>query len=1211
MAFQLVYVVLEPPLARALAAAARRAAAQAGVGVAARGFLLHELADPARRAELAGALATADVLLGGVLNLDAEVRALAELLQARRPPVTAIFHSQLEALLQTHIGDFDGRTFRQDGTMGRVLGALREKGVPLPGLPNVVLAALPQLVHLLPPDQFGGLKAYAAAARLWGEGTEGALAALILHLLNQHPAVAGRLTVPRVAPLPQVALWHPQAGQAFATLADYEAWYRAPAGGAGASPPAGGAGASPGRQPAAPAVGVLLHRRWVAAGDTAHYAAVIGALEAEGLAVYPAFSDLDVTPLVEQVWRPAGVQALVNLTAFNLVGGHGRPSPERAVAALQALDVPYLAPVPVLFQSLEQWRAGQRGLTAPQLIMQVVMPELEGGAEPWPYAGTGPDGAMAPEPAAVARLARRVRRWVDLRLKPPAERKVAITLFSNPPGKGALGTAAYLDVFRSLHRLLLALRAGGYTVEVPADHEELLRLCVGGTEARYGSGDLPLAARVRVAEYRRWVPGWRRIERCWGKPPGELDTDGRDLLVFGRRFGNVFVGLQPAFGYEGDPLRLLLNPEFAPSHAFAAYYAWLQHGWGADAVVHFGTHGALEFMPGKQAGLAPEDWPAALIGDLPHLYLYAVNNPSEAAIAKRRGGAVTVGYRTPPLARAGLYRTLADLQETLRAYWAAEGETTRAGALQALRALAEQAHLDQEVPPEGDDYPERLDAYLQALAARHIPVGLRVVGEPASPAEVEELLRAAAAVERPEWAASPPGEAEVAAVLAGAAEPAPLAALRDGIRAGEELPQLLRALDGRYIAPGPGGDPLRNPAVLPAGRNLHALDPWKIPTKAAWQAGALAGQRLLERLAAAGEPLPEAVAVVLWGSDNIKTGGEGIAQALWLMGAEPVADSLGRITRVRLIPLEQLGRPRIDVVATCSGIFRDLFPGTMGLLQEAALLAATAEEPPEMNHVRRHALEQAAELGIPVAEAAQRVFAAQSGLYGTGVNQAVGEGAWESTLDLAELYVERMGYAAGPGGEARDARRVLRGALRRARVTLQNIDSTEVSLADIDHYFEHLGGLSAAVAAARGSAPLHFVVDGTTGRTEVRSLREALRLEVRTRLLNPRWYEGMLKHGFQGVNEVAVRLENTYGWLATTGQVDGWALDAAADTFVLDPAMRDRLAGLNPRAAARMAARLVEAAERGLWAPSPEREAALRAALEELEDRVEGVGATA
>lgn len=1239
MSLRLVYVVLEPPLLAAVAAAADRAQAESGLAFATHGFLLHDLVQAESWGRFTRALEGADIFLGAVLNLDAEVRRLAEALGPRRPPVTAVFHSQAEALSLNRVGDFDALTWREDGSFGRLLRHLRERGAPLPGLVNVVLAAVPHLEGLLPPGEFSGLRAYARASRLWLEGTGDALTALLLHLANQHPRYAGRVEVPPVEPLPQVALWHPAAGRSFADLADYQAWYAAH------RPDLAGA----------PKVAVLCHRRWVAVGDTAHYAAAVAALEQQGLAAWPAFSDMDVTPLVQRFWQPAGVQLLLNLTSFNLVGGHGRPSPEKAVEALSSLDVPYLAAVPLIFQRLEQWREGQSGLTAPQLVMQVVMPELEGGAEPWVYAGPTENGAMQAAPAETERLARRVRAWVDLRQTPPAERKLAITLFSNPPGKGALGTAAYLDVFASLWQLLRELRDEGYTVELPPSPQALLEAVLGGEGVRFGAGELPVAGRLSVAEYRQLVPGWQRIARCWGPPPGEVDTDGTDLLIFGKALGNVFVGVQPSFGYDGDPLRLLFHPDAAPSHAFAAYYAWIRARFGAQAVLHFGTHGALEFMPGKQAGLSADCWPAALVGDLPHLYYYAANNPSEASIAKRRGGAVTVGHRTPPLAAAGLYRTLAELQETLLAWRRAEAEISRAGAWSALLSLVERAALTEEVPPPAEPadpaaqqaYVDRLGAYLAELAARRIPVGLHVAGSAPEPEQEVELLAAAAWVSRPEWggrslpelvaesARPPAATAEGAATAAaeGAARellqalvaegPAAAAAraeslgleawpakvgpllesLLAGLRADQELAMLRRALGGRYIPPGPGGDLVRNPAVLPTGRNLHALDPWRVPSQAAWRAGQLAVDRLLARL----QQPPEAVALVLWGSDNIKTAGEGIAQALWLMGCAPEADSLGRITRVRLVPLAELGRPRIDAVVTCSGIFRDLFPGTMQLLQEAARLAALADEPDEQNLVRKHARELAEELQIPLAEAAARVFAAAPGQYGTGVNHLVGEGAWEQAGDLAETYVRRMGHAWGEAGGGREARKVLAGLLRRAPVTLQNVDSTEVSLADVDHYFEHLGGLTAAVSALRGRRPEAMVVDGTTGRGEVRTLKEAVRLEVRTRLLNPRWYEGMLRHGYQGVNEVAVRLDNTYGWLATTGQVDGWALDMAADTFVLDAQMRRRMAALNPRAVRRMAERLLEAAARGLWQTGADRVAALRAALDELDDAIEAL----
>lgn len=1232
MALGLVFVVMEPPLLQALTAAARRAGTAAGLEIAPRGFLLHDLSRPEELARLQSALTGADLFLGAVLHLDREVQVLARELAARRPPVAAVFHSQAEALALNRLGDFDGLTWCRDGSFARAHAALRRAMAGLPASVNAVLGALPHLEQALPPGEFRGLRAYARAGRLWLEGTAPALEALILHLANQHPVHAGRLYVPEVTPLAQSGLWHPAAGRAFGHLEAYRTWY------AGHRPDL----AAEERGAAA----VLVHRRWVAAGDTGHYAAVVAALEDQGLAVYPAYSDLDVTPLVRQFWQPAGADCLVNLTSFNLVGGHGRPSPERAVAALEALDVPYLAAVPLVFQTLDQWRASPSGLSAPQLVMQVVMPELEGGAEPWVYAGPGPGGAMAAAPAEAARLARRARRWVDLRRTPAAGRKVAITLFSNPPGKGALGTAAYLDVFASLWELLRSLQAGGYAVDLPPDPAALLQAVLGSEGVRYGAGELPVAGRLSPGRYRKLVPGWQRISRCWGPPPGDIDTDGQHLLIFGRALGNVFIGVQPSFGYEGDPLRLLFHPEAAPSHAFAAYYAWVQDVWGAGALLHFGTHGALEFMPGKQAGLSADCWPAALSGDLPHLYFYAVNNPSEASIARRRGGAVPVGHRTPPLAAAGLYRTLAELKETIHAWRQAESDVSRQGAFAALTALAERAALGDEVPVSSDaaDYVDRLGRYLAELAARQIPVGLHVAGRPASPAAAAELLWAAARVERAEWgnrslagavaaATGAPAEAAEAGarrlletlVADGSAAAAALAAelplpdwegrlaplltrLLDGLRREQELPALLAALAGRFIPPGPGGDPIRNPGVLPTGRSLHALDPWRVPAPAAWRAGQLAVDRLLDRLRAEGDGgCPDAVAMVLWGSDNIKTGGEGIAQALWLMGCAPEADSLGRITRVRLVPLAELGRPRIDAVVTCSGIFRDLFPSAMQLLQEGARLAALAGEPPEQNHIRRHALELARELSIGVEAAAARVFAAPAGQYGTGINHVVGEGAWDQGADLADTYLRRMGYAWNGDGNGRAAQQVLAGLLRRAPVTLQNVDSTEVSIGDIDHYFEHLGGLTAAVATLRGHRPRAMLVDGTTGRSEVRSVREAVRLELRTRLLNPRWYEGMLRHGYQGVNEVAVRLDNTYGWLATTGQVDGWALDMAADTFLLDDALRGRMAGVNPRAVRRMADRLLEAAHRGLWQAAPERLDGLHAVLDEMEDQIEAL----
>lgn len=1114
----------------------RKAAAQAGVQLDL--FLLHQLDEAALRRSLAGA----DAVFGAVLNLDEPVARLTAIMQAVRPATAVFFHSQAEALACTRIGDFDASA----PAWREVLPVLREAGAPLPGLVNVVLAAIPQLERLLPPDRFGGLKLYAQASRLWQDGTVDSLAALMRLLIGGDPAEAGP-----TSEVPQVALWHPRGGT-FTDLAAFQSWY----------------------QPKGTPVGVIVHRRWVAGGNAAHFAAVIERLEQQGLSVYAGYADLDATPLVERFFAPAGVECLLNLVSFNLVGGHGRPDPARAAALLERLDRPYLCAVPLVLQTLQQWRESRMGLAPHQTVMQVVMPELEGGAEPWVYAGQGDGDAVVADPVLADRLARRVRRWVDLRRTPRSERRVAVTLFSMPPDKGSVGSAAYLDVFQSLYRLMERLQDEGYAVDLPASVDELRLAVLGAETALPGAASLHLAGRLPTAEYKRLVPHWERIARCWGAPPGLIDTDGVTLNVRGRAFGNLFVGVQPGFGYEGDPMRLLFHPDASPTHAFAAYYAWVERVWGAQAVLHFGTHGALEFMPGKQTGLGAEDFPAALLGDLPHLYYYSVNNPSEASIAKRRGGAVTVSYLTPPLSQAGLYRTLLALRDAVRAYQASPSEP----ALEAVHELAAAARLHEEVAP-GEGYVDRLSAYLLELETRLIPVGLHVAGDTRGLAET-----AAAAARLRGVTADHPVVADLLA----------RAALTD------ELGALVRALDGRFVPPGPGGDPARNPEVLPAGRNIHALNPWSIPSAVAAKTGEALGRQLLERMGR----VPESVALVLWGSDNIKTQGEAVAQALWLLGAKAMPDSLGRMSRVELIPLAQLGRPRIDVVITCSGIFRDLFPTVMQLLDQAVVAAALADEPSEQNYVRKRALALAAELGISLNEGARRVFAAKPGNYGTGVNHVVQESAWESEGEIGRVYLERMAWSYGRTDDSTRDGDLLRAALKGVDTAIQHMDSTELGLADIDHYFEHLGGIVAAVESLNGAKPEAFVFDVGTAGSKPRTLTEALRIESRTRLLNPRWYEGMLAHGYQGVHEIAQRLDHTFGWQATAHAVDDWVFSGA--TQILQE-QGERMKALNPQATLRMAGRLLEAHQRGLWQSTDAEIAALRQLRDGLEELAEGI----
>ena len=757
-------------------------------------------------------------------------------------------------------------------------------------------------------------------------------------------------------------------------------------------------------------------------------------------------------------------------------------------------------------------------------------------------------------------------------------RRVAIVLYGFPPNAGAVGTAAYLSVFESLHATLRRMQAEGYRVEVPETVDALRAAVLQGGRER--GQEASILAHVSADEIVARTPWLGEVEAAWGPAPGRHQTDGRGVFVLGASFGDVVVGVQPAFGVEGDPMRLMFEGDHAPTHAFVAFYRWLREDFGADAVLHFGMHGALEFMPGHQSGPGAGCWPDRLIGDLPNIYLYAANNPSEASLAKRRSNAVTVTHLTPPLAQAGLYRGLADLKDSLERHRRLPpGEERRAlGEVVAAQAEA----LDMAGEPDA-----LWGAVLEAEGAL-IPEGLHVLGRPMG-AKARSRLAQQMREANPSGEAGPRGLDE--------------RALEAAVTGDHELTGLMRALSGRFIAPVPGGDVIRSPEILPTGRNLHAFDPFRMPTAYAVADGA----RQADALLAAHETLPRSVALVLWGSDNIKSGGGPIAQALALMGAAPRRDSFGRLCGAELIPLPEVGRPRVDVVMTLSGIFRDLLPLQTKMLAEAAWLAASADEPAEMNPIRAHALAVAEATGRPLEEAALRVFSNAEGAYGSNVNQIVDSGAWDDEAELADALEARKSFAYGRDGRAAAEPELLRSALRGVEVAYQNLESVELGVTSVDHYFDTLGGIARAVKRARGAEAAVYVGDQTRGGHTVRTLRAQVALETRTRALNPRFFEPLLEHGHEGVRAIESHVTNTLGWSATTGEVEPWVYARLSETFVLDEAMRDRLSALNPQGAARMAGRLLEASDRAYWEPDPETLSALQAAADELEDRMEGV----
>jgi magnesium chelatase subunit H len=585
-----------------------------------------------------------------------------------------------------------------------------------------------------------------------------------------------------------------------------------------------------------------------------------------------------------------------------------------------------------------------------------------------------------------------------------------------------------------------------------------------------------------------------------------------------------------------------------------------------------------------------------------------------------------VSYLTPPVSHAGLYRGLVDLKASLERWRSLQPDETaeRARLVPVLQAQAAELNLAEAEPAWTEEAEARIAALVEAvheLEYELIPHGLHVLGEAHDRTETIELLLAVA-----EAKGMRPHESAVAMLLDGTKPEE--AVKHSGLDASEELfalfsnlaetakrlaengelPALIHALDGGFTRPAPAGDLLRNPEILPTGRNIHGFDPFRIPSAFAIVDGRQQAERLLARHLEDGHGLPQSVALVLWGTDNLKSEGAPIAQALALIGARPRFDTYGRLCGAELIPLSELGRPRIDVVITLSGIFRDLLPLQSKLLAEAAYLAAAADEPLEQNFVRKNALAHQAAHGCDLETAALRVFSNAEGAYGSNVNQLIDSGCWDDEDEIAEVYARRKCFAYGRNGAPQAQRALLQSILAQVDLAYQNLESVELGVTTVDHYFDTLGGISRAASRAKGTTMPVYIGDQTRGPGKVRTLSEQVALETRARVLNPKWYEGMLKHGYEGVRQIESHVTNTVGWSATTGQVAPWVYENLSDAFVLDEAMRKRLATLNPVASAKVAHRLLEAHERNYWTPDEATLEALRKAGEELEDRVEGVG---
>ena len=1236
-----VIVTLDAHLASTVARAERLLAAE----IPGLKLTLHAVSgfegDSAARERCLADIASADILLVTMLFMEDHIQALMPALTERRERCDAIAccMSAGEVIKLTRLGQF--RMDKPEGgivsLLKRLRGSGKDKKTGAPASSGAkqmaMLKRLPKILRFV-PGTAQDVRAYFLTLQYWLAGSDENIANLVRLLVSRYGRGAAR-TVTAAPPIdyPEVGLYHPDIPLRITTR------------------PSELPQAGPGCRGT---VGLLVMRSYLLANNTRHYDGVIRKLEERGLRVVTAFaSGLDARPAIERYFVADGrrtIDALVSLTGFSLVGGPAYNDSAAAAEVLTRLDVPYIAAHALEFQSLDEWKASERGLTPVEATMMVAIPELDGATGSMVFGGRSAQDQAAPRAAMAGSgrgapaggadmqchderagmLAARVAKLVALRRKSAAERKLAIVLFGFPPNAGSTGTAAFLGVYESLFNTLNALKREGYKVSPPATVDELRSCILEGNARRLGT-QANVADRIATADHVRREPHLAEIEKQWGPAPGRHNSDGASILVLGAKFGNVFVGVQPAFGYEGDPMRLLFDRGFSPTHAFSSFYRYLREDFGADAILHFGTHGALEFMPGKQTALGAQCWPDRLIADMPNIYLYAANNPSEGTIAKRRSAATLVSYLTPPLAQAGLYRGLVDLKASIDRWRATAPESVaeRGRLAETIQIEAAALDLSEDAPAWGDTTVARIDRLREAVLELEytlIPDGLHVVGKTLSEAERTDTLlamaegrsdgadaladrRVIAALAHGTLPATALRQAGYAADAATLAALAPLVTADRHLREDGETAGLLRALEGRFVPPAPSGDLMRTPEILPTGRNLHGFDPFRMPSSFAVSEGEAQATRLLERHVADTAKLPETVALVLWGTDNLKSEGAPIAQALALLGARPRFDSYGRLCGAKLVPLAELGRPRIDVMITLSGIFRDLLVLQTKLLAEAAFLAASADEPLEQNFVRRNTLAYQARHGCDFETAALRVFSNAESAYGSNVNLLVESGLWQDEDELAKTYTARKCHAYGRDGTPKAKPELLASLLADIDLAYQNLESVELGITSIDHYFDTLGGITRAARRAGRENVSVYIGDATRGEGKVRTLSEQVALETRTRALNPRWYEGMLKHGYEGVRQIEAHITNTMGWSATTAQVQPWVYQRLTETFVLDGAMRERLAALNPMASAKIANRLVEAHERNYWTPDPETLEALRAAGEELEDHLEGITA--
>ncbi|XWU45907.1 MAG: magnesium chelatase subunit H [Dolichospermum sp. UKL202] len=1182
--------------------------------------------------EVAAALKNADVFFGSLLFDYDQVVWLRE--RVANIPIRLIFESALELMSLTKIGAF--AIGDKPAGMPKPIKFILDKfsnGKEEDKLAGYIsfLKIGPKLLKFIPLQKVQDLRNWLIIYGYWNAGGSENVASLFWTIAEKYLELKLG-DIPPPMETPDMGLLHPDYQGFFTSPKAYLEWYQR------RSQESGVRSQEKERNKItqSPIIGILLYRKHVIT-KLPYIPQLIRYFEKAGLTPLPIFINGVEGHVAVRDWmtsdyetqeRQRGkietlslstesvkIDAIVSTIGFPLVGGPagsmeaGRQV-EVAKRILTAKNVPYIVAAPLLIQDIHSWtRQGVGGL---QSVVLYALPELDGAIDTIPLGGlVGEQIYLVPE--RIQRLTNRVKSWISLRQKPISQRKIAIILYGFPPGYGAVGTAALLNVPRSLIKLLHALKAQGYTVgEIPEDGEELIRQIKAADEINpLVENNIKDITTVNARTLEKWL-GYlftSRIEKQWKYLTGSgIKTYGDEFNIGGVQLGNVWIGVQPPLGIQGDPMRLMFERDLTPHPQYAAYYKWLQNDFQADAVVHFGMHGTVEWLPGSPLGNTGYSWSDILLGNMPNLYIYAANNPSESILAKRRGYGVLISHNVPPYGRAGLYKELVNIRDLIaeyredpeKNYLLKEGICKKIvdTGLEVDCPFDDAKRLGIPFTPENvrmfsnhafDHYLVKLYEYLQVLENRLFSSGLHVLGEAPNQEELTGYLDAYFGNE-PQRHREHREEEEITRLLN---------------QSTDELTNLLRGLNGEFIPPAPGGDLLRDGAgVLPTGRNIHALDPYRMPSPAAFARGKEIAKKIISQSLDENKKYPETVAVLLWGLDAIKTKGESLGILLELVGAEPVKEGTGRIVRYDLKPLADVGHPRIDVLANLSGIFRDSFVNIIELLDDLFQRAAEIDEPEEMNFIRKHALILKAQ---GVGNSSARLFSNPSGDFGSLVNDRVVDGNWESGEELGDTWESRNVFSYGRNDKGQARPEVLQTLLKTSDRIIQEIDSVEYGLTDIQEYYANTGGLKKAAEKQSGKKVQASFVESFSKDTTPRNLDDLLRMEYRTKLLNPKWADAMANQGSGGAFEISQRMTALIGWGGTADFQDDWVYDQAAETYALDPEMAEKLRKANPEAFRNIVGRMLEASGRGLWQADGDKLDKLRKLYDLTDEELEGV----